>query len=251
MAKTDETEEEALPEGIESWISAPDAATQYGTTAAQLTRAAQDGMLRRTRVKRPGDQRPVYVYDPATLEEARANGQLGAPLQPAAEGMLMGGAVMLGKMTELVSLMSTRLVASFDAITRANEAQSRAQAAQADAFLRQFERLDKRNEVNERVVLDYIQARNEMANEKAEIELEAAKQEHSAVMRENALKALVDHAGPLLELAAELIKVKKAGDNDSQDTPKVEAATEPVNASSEKVIDVTEESTGSNKAKEV
>lgn len=242
MAKTDEAEEEALPEGIESWISAPDAATQYGTTAAQLTRAAQDGTLRRTRVKRPGDQRPVYVYDPATLEEARANGQLGAPLQPAAEGMLMGGAVMLGKMTELVSLMSTRLVASFDAITRANEAQSRAQAAQADAFLRQFERLDKRNEVNERVVLDYIQARNEMANEKAEIDLEAAKQEHSATMRAAALQALIEHAGSILELGSELLKIKKSVSDETQDAPKVDAPAEPVSASGEKVIDVTSES---------
>ena len=244
MAKTDETEE-LPPEGIESWLTAPDATTQYGTTASQLTRAAQDGAVRRARVKRPGDQRPVYVYDPATLEEARANGQLGAPLQPAAEGMLMGGAVMLGKMTELVSLMSTRLVSSFDAITRSCEAQSKAQAAQADAFLRQFERLDLRNAANEKVVLDYIQARNDMANEKAEIDLEAAKQEHSAAMRETALKALVDHAGTILEVASEFLKMKEKADA-PEDSPKTEEtlakpAIEPAIAASDSVIETTGE----------
>lgn len=250
MGNTEQPEaipEDAAPEGIESWLTAPEAYTQYGTTAQQLTRAAQEGSVRRMRVKRAGELRGNYVYEPSSLEEARANGQLGTPLNTASEGMLMGGATMLGKVTEMSLAMGSKLIQAIDSVTRAMKEQSDANARQlehlasystsmSDAFLHQFERLDQRNAANEKVILDYIQMRQELSGMQAETELEHEKVIASNAMKAAGLQALIDHAGPLVELAAMLMKAK----NEHSEETKTEspAATPYVEPPESDVIDV-------------
>jgi len=216
--------DELEPEGIESWLTAAEAYATCGASASQLTRAAQEGVLRRAKVKRPGENRASYVYDPASLEEARANGQLGAPLNTASEGMLVGGATVMAKTTDLALAMGSKLIQAIDAVTRAQEKLSAASSSMAESFLKQFERLDARNAANEQVMLDYIQKRQELADEQAENELELNKFVHSAKLKEQALGELLKHAGPLIELATMLAKSKE--DDAKEDSETVAEDTE-------------------------
>jgi len=201
--------EEVEPEGIESWLTAPEVTSTYGVPASTLTRAAQEGNIKRMRVKRPGDTRATFVYEPASLDEARANGQLGPVLNTAGEGMLLSGAAMMAKTNELAIAMAGKLIQGIDAVTRAQEKLTTSNTAMSEAFLHQFERLDARNAANEQVVLDYIRARQQIADEQAENELELNKFQHSANLKEMGLKKLLDHLEPLIELAAMYAKSKR------------------------------------------
>jgi hypothetical protein len=220
-ADAEETESENEFEG---WLTSDEACSELGgISPATLTRAAKQKVV--LRKQDPRSSLTKYLYDPASVTEAREAGIFNA--SPATENLLNGGANAVRATNELALRMGDKLLALVDKVTSVLNANTLANETMQRAMLAQFERVDRRCAQLETSQIEFITAREQLLSEQNERDIDAAAAAQSLMVKEKAIAGIFQNAPALLELwklHLENERVEKAPGPELAKAPEAEPA---------------------------